>query len=181
SAWFAAGYLVAWTGFSLAATFAQWALQRAALLTPTMESASNVLGGVVLIAGAATISASEALSLLRRPATHRLRQLGDIGRNPSGLVARERIWVKRNGDRHRDAAVTSRRARAAIADLHRRRNARPASAANGWRLSRVSLAPLEPVAAAPIASIPISGCCVVIPISGSVIIYWLRRNRMRSV
>ena len=26
SAWFAAGYLVAWTGFSLAATFAQWAL-----------------------------------------------------------------------------------------------------------------------------------------------------------
>jgi predicted metal-binding membrane protein len=50
SAWFAAGYLVAWTAFSLAATFAQWALQRAALLTPTMESASNVLGGVVLIA-----------------------------------------------------------------------------------------------------------------------------------
>jgi predicted metal-binding membrane protein len=50
SAWFAGGYLVAWTGFSLAATFAQWALQRAALLTPTMESASNVLGGVVLIA-----------------------------------------------------------------------------------------------------------------------------------
>lgn len=50
SAWFAAGYLVAWTAFSLAATFAQWALQRAALLTPMMESASNVLGGVVLIA-----------------------------------------------------------------------------------------------------------------------------------
>jgi predicted metal-binding membrane protein len=50
SAWFAAGYLVAWTAFSLAATFAQWALQRAALLTPMMESASNVLGGVMLIA-----------------------------------------------------------------------------------------------------------------------------------
>jgi predicted metal-binding membrane protein len=49
SAWFAGGYLVAWTGFSLAATLAQWALQRAALLTPMMESASNVLGGVVLI------------------------------------------------------------------------------------------------------------------------------------
>jgi predicted metal-binding membrane protein len=50
SAWFAAGYLLAWTAFSLAATSAQWALQRAALLNPMMESASNILGGIVLIA-----------------------------------------------------------------------------------------------------------------------------------
>jgi predicted metal-binding membrane protein len=50
SAWFAAGYLIAWTGFSLAATSAQWALERAALLTPMMESANNLLGGIVLIA-----------------------------------------------------------------------------------------------------------------------------------
>lgn len=50
SAWFAAGYLLAWTVFSLAATSAQWALQRAALLTPMMECASNILGGMVLIA-----------------------------------------------------------------------------------------------------------------------------------
>ena len=50
SGWFASGYLVAWLGFSLAATFAQWALERAALLTPMMESASAVLGGTVLIA-----------------------------------------------------------------------------------------------------------------------------------
>jgi len=49
SGWFAAGYLVAWTGFSLLATAAQWALERAALLTPMMESASNMLGGIVLI------------------------------------------------------------------------------------------------------------------------------------
>ncbi|MGE0751310.1 MAG: DUF2182 domain-containing protein [Variibacter sp.] len=49
SAWFALGYLLSWTGFSIAATFAQWALQRAALLTPMMESASNVLGAAVLI------------------------------------------------------------------------------------------------------------------------------------
>jgi predicted metal-binding membrane protein len=48
--WFAAGYLLAWTTFSLAATAAQWALERAALLTPMMESASNLLGGIVLIA-----------------------------------------------------------------------------------------------------------------------------------
>jgi predicted metal-binding membrane protein len=49
SGWFAGGYLLAWVGFALTATSAQWALDRAALLTPTMKSASNVLGGTVLI------------------------------------------------------------------------------------------------------------------------------------
>jgi predicted metal-binding membrane protein len=50
SGWLASGYLIAWFGFSLAATCAQWALERAALLTPMMESASIVLGAIVLIA-----------------------------------------------------------------------------------------------------------------------------------
>ena len=49
SSWFAGGYLLAWTTFSLVATSAQWALERAALLTPMMESASNRLGAAVLI------------------------------------------------------------------------------------------------------------------------------------
>jgi predicted metal-binding membrane protein len=48
--WFAGGYLLAWTAFSLAATSAQWALECLALLSPMMESTSNVLGGIVLIA-----------------------------------------------------------------------------------------------------------------------------------
>jgi len=48
--WFAAGYLLAWTGFALIATLAQWALDRAALLDARMTSISNVLGGAVLIA-----------------------------------------------------------------------------------------------------------------------------------
>jgi predicted metal-binding membrane protein len=47
--WFAAGYLLVWFGFAFAATSAQWALERAALLTPMMESASKVVGGVLLI------------------------------------------------------------------------------------------------------------------------------------
>ena len=46
---FAAGYLLVWFGFALAATGAQWALERAALLTPTMEGKSKVVGGVLLI------------------------------------------------------------------------------------------------------------------------------------
>ncbi|HTY93292.1 MAG TPA: DUF2182 domain-containing protein [Steroidobacteraceae bacterium] len=48
-AWFAAGYLLAWTGFSLAATLTQWGLEQLALLTPMMASASGVFGGLLLI------------------------------------------------------------------------------------------------------------------------------------
>ena len=48
--WFAAGYLLAWSGFSLAATFLQWVFERAALLDARMAIASNLLGAVVLIA-----------------------------------------------------------------------------------------------------------------------------------
>lgn len=44
------GYLVAWTGFSVLATLAQWALHRTALVSPMMVSASPVLGGLLLVA-----------------------------------------------------------------------------------------------------------------------------------
>jgi predicted metal-binding membrane protein len=52
SAYFAAGYLLTWVGFALAATSAQWALERAALLTPMMAGASDLFSGAVLIAAA---------------------------------------------------------------------------------------------------------------------------------
>lgn len=48
--WFVAGYLAVWSGFALAATTAQWALGRLALLGPEMASTNNVLGGVILVA-----------------------------------------------------------------------------------------------------------------------------------
>jgi len=47
---FASGYLVAWAGFSLAATSLQWALDRAGLMTMAMASASDWLGATLLIA-----------------------------------------------------------------------------------------------------------------------------------
>jgi predicted metal-binding membrane protein len=47
--WFAAGYFLAWAGFSLAATSVQWALERSALMDARMASASNLLAAVVLI------------------------------------------------------------------------------------------------------------------------------------
>lgn len=46
---FVAGYLLAWTAFSLVATVGQWGLERAALLTHLMTPASDVFGGGVLI------------------------------------------------------------------------------------------------------------------------------------
>ncbi len=48
--WFAGGYFCAWAAFSLLATAAQWALERAALLTPMMQSDSARLAALVLIA-----------------------------------------------------------------------------------------------------------------------------------
>lgn len=51
AALFAAGYLLAWGGFSLAATLAQWALERAALLSPMdMATDSRWLGGLLFVA-----------------------------------------------------------------------------------------------------------------------------------
>jgi predicted metal-binding membrane protein len=47
---FASGYLVVWTGFSAVATVLQWALEKAALLSPMMVATSPYLGGALLIA-----------------------------------------------------------------------------------------------------------------------------------
>ena len=43
--WFAAGYLLAWTGFSVLATALQWQLDRAALLSPMMARSGVVRSG----------------------------------------------------------------------------------------------------------------------------------------
>lgn len=48
--WFAAGYFLAWAGFSLAATLLQWLLDREALLDARMAGSNTLLGAVVLIA-----------------------------------------------------------------------------------------------------------------------------------
>ena len=64
--WFAAGYLLAWSGFSLAATCLQWAIERAALLDYQMAIASNRLGAILLIAAGA-LSVDTAQARLSRP------------------------------------------------------------------------------------------------------------------
>ena len=50
---FFAGYVAVWMIFSVAATGAQWGLERAALLSPMMASTSTVFAGLVLIAAGA--------------------------------------------------------------------------------------------------------------------------------
>lgn len=47
---FLAGYLSVWTGFSVLATLAQWALHQAAILSPMMVSVSSLFGGLLLVA-----------------------------------------------------------------------------------------------------------------------------------
>ena len=47
---FVLGYLIVWSGFSVVAALAQWALHGAALLTPMMKSTNPVFGGALLIA-----------------------------------------------------------------------------------------------------------------------------------
>jgi predicted metal-binding membrane protein len=46
---FVAGYILAWSGFSVGATALQWGLAEAALLSPMMVSASPWFGGALLI------------------------------------------------------------------------------------------------------------------------------------
>lgn len=46
---FVAGYLLAWGGYSAAATAAQWGLEQAALLSPMMVATSPLFGGALLV------------------------------------------------------------------------------------------------------------------------------------
>jgi predicted metal-binding membrane protein len=51
TALFASGYLLAWGGFSIVATLAQWALERASLLSPmAMKTTSPLLGAALFVA-----------------------------------------------------------------------------------------------------------------------------------
>jgi predicted metal-binding membrane protein len=46
--YFTGGYLMAWTGFALAATLGQWLIE-GTLLTPALASASRIFSGIMLI------------------------------------------------------------------------------------------------------------------------------------
>jgi predicted metal-binding membrane protein len=50
AALFVLGYVLVWTGFSLAATLLQWGLDRSGLLTDRMAAGSSVFAGAILLA-----------------------------------------------------------------------------------------------------------------------------------
>jgi predicted metal-binding membrane protein len=77
--WFAAGYMVVWLGFSLAATTAQWVLERSNLLDGRMAGKSGALGAIILIAAGIyqwTSSKERCLSVCQAPLTFIQRQGG---------------------------------------------------------------------------------------------------------
>jgi predicted metal-binding membrane protein len=88
SGWFVAGYLIAWTLFALLATVLQWTLDRSALLTPMMESASSVLGGIILILAGIyqwTPAKRVCLSYCQAPLAF-IMQHGGFRRDPRGAL-----------------------------------------------------------------------------------------------
>ena len=48
--WFAGGYLLAWSGFAIAASLAQLALADMTLITPMLAAANNLFAGLMLVA-----------------------------------------------------------------------------------------------------------------------------------
>lgn len=87
--WFASGYLVAWTAFALGATTAQWALQRAALLSPDMTAAGALAGAIVLIAAGAyqwTSLKDICLTHCQSPITF-LQRHGGFRRDAAGAIS----------------------------------------------------------------------------------------------
>ena len=48
--WFVVGYFLVWAAFSALATLMQWALERTALLDPSMATTSKVVGGLLFVA-----------------------------------------------------------------------------------------------------------------------------------
>jgi predicted metal-binding membrane protein len=86
---FAGGYLLAWTAFSLVATIGQWLLERAALLTPMMATANGVLGALVLIAAGVfqwTPAKDSCLKHCQAPLSF-IQQYGGFRRDPLGSLA----------------------------------------------------------------------------------------------
>lgn len=84
---FAGGYLLAWVGFALAATLAQW-LMEGTLLSPALASASRIFSGAVLIVAGLyqwTPLKDACLSQCQAPIVF-LQRHGGFRRDPAGAV-----------------------------------------------------------------------------------------------
>jgi len=87
--WFAVGYFLAWMVFSALAASAQVALRSAALLTPMLDRATPVLGGVILVvAGVYQWSRLKTACLIQcREPLQFIQRLGGFKRDAAGSLA----------------------------------------------------------------------------------------------
>ena len=86
--WFVAGYLLVWSGFALAASAAQWALQRTNLLDARMAGSSRILGAIILIAAGVyqwTALKERCLGKCQAPLTF-IQQQGGFRRDARGAL-----------------------------------------------------------------------------------------------
>ena len=96
---FAAGYLFAWAGFSIAATALQWGLEQAALLSPMAASASPWAGRRVAHRGRALPSSPPssrpAWSVAARPSSSSRATggPGQAGRSPWACTTAPTAWA----------------------------------------------------------------------------------------
>jgi predicted metal-binding membrane protein len=86
--WFAGGYLLAWSGFAVAASLAQLALADMMLITPMLAAANNLFAGLVLIAAGIyqwTPLKNSCLSQCHAPLSF-LQRHGGFQRDPKGSL-----------------------------------------------------------------------------------------------
>jgi len=86
--WFAGGYLLAWSGFGLAASLAQLALADMALITPMLAAANHIFAGLVLAAAGIyqwTPLKDSCLSQCQTPFAF-LQRHGGFRRDPAGSL-----------------------------------------------------------------------------------------------
>ena len=86
--WFAGGYLLAWSGFGLAASLAQLALADMALITPMLAAANHIFAGLVLVAAGVyqwTPLKDSCLSQCQAPFSF-LQRHGGFRRDPMGSL-----------------------------------------------------------------------------------------------
>jgi predicted metal-binding membrane protein len=86
--WFAGGYLLAWSGFAVAASLAQLALAHMTLITPMLSAANNRFAGLVLVAAGIyqwTPLKHSCLSQCQAPLSF-LQRHGGFQRDPRGSL-----------------------------------------------------------------------------------------------
>src|SRR6202023_1613130 len=86
AAFFTAGYLIVWTGFSAVATMAQWAFDTAHVLSDSMAIRSEVAAGLIVVAAGVYQLSPLKRNCLRRCCSSKTLLGDDQQRSPSAAV-----------------------------------------------------------------------------------------------